>query len=373
MSDHDLISILQNTATVGPASQHSAQETLAAGRRSVARRRYSLAGAAMLSVAALGVVSLNLPFGQEAVVVSAIDPAAAAGDSPVGGSAADKTAPHEAGELNPDADTINAKILQAAMGPDFDVAGGDGSLRPGSASAKGLPTEFVASVNLSAVTATDNGMPQMCEASEEKGTTLDGCIPHKMTDGQIVQANFSRWAPTAQYPQQYAGESVRVFFRQANGVLVIVGMTTSVAPSELSEKNGDAARAWLKSMLDRMGAAATNPGVESQGFLQDDDGPAGDPAPDKGPGTADDAAVAAKKSAIAKEKAAAAEAGDTMDPAAEKQALAEKQAADEMRAVAEKQAADEKQMVSDKQAAMEKQAAVDKEAAAKEGSGPEDS
>jgi hypothetical protein len=244
------------------------------------------------------------------------------------------------------------------MGPDFEIAPGAGSVRPGSPSAKGLPDGFTPTINIDAMTATDNAMPQMCKAFDEKGATFDGCTPYTLTDGQIVQANFSRWAPTAQYPQDTAGESVRVLFRQANGVLAYVDLVTSAPAAYVTDENGAAAGSWLKSMLDRMGAAVTNPNVEPEGFLQADNDP--QPVPEE-PAPTD----GATNQAMAEKKAMA-----------EKQAYIDKQAAGqdpaaapmpEKEAMAQKQAMAEKQAMADKEAAAE--AAAAKQAAAEGGSG----
>jgi hypothetical protein len=322
MNDHDVISILQNAATQGPAPRTSAEATLAVGRRSLARRRYAMAGGAMLSVAALGLLSVNVPFGQDAVVVSELDPTARTDGGP-GIPAAEKPAPQKVSELNKDADAINTKVLAAALGSDFDYESTSGSLRPGTASAKGLPEVFAATAVISAMTASDNALPQLCRASEEKGLVTDGCTAVPLADGQTVQANFSRWAPNAAYPQETAGEGVRVLFHQTNGVLVYVDLLADTKTSDYTDETASAARGWLKSMLDRLGVAVTDPDVESQGFLQADDDP--DPT-EKQPATDEDAA-AAKKAAIVKEKAAADENATDEDLAAKKRAIAEKEAA----------------------------------------------
>jgi hypothetical protein len=349
---------------------------LAAGRRASARRNVLRISGATLSVAAVVLAGMQLTPGSGSQTVTAAgDGAPADGPAP----APVKAAPQSAGELDPNGDRVNAAILQAAMGDDFDVNADNpnGTLRPGTDSASALPAQYSGTVGLMADVSNTAGLKDLCRGFEEKGSTFADCVTRTLPDGTEVQAQFSHWAPTAQYPQETAGQVLRVMYLQANGVLVRVDLAASTDADETTDSSDAATKKWLDSMVDRLGAAAINPSVEAQGFDGDHcdttggtwNCTPGDPAPKDAAAEAEamDAkkapaakvapeAAPADEKAIAEKKAAAA--------AADKQAYAEKAGTPEAAPADEKAIAAKKAAVAESEAMDAKKAAAAKECAA---------
>jgi hypothetical protein len=371
VNDLDLIERLRAAGTNGPAPRTSPDAVLAAGRRAQARRNVLRISGATLSVAAIVLGGMQLTPGSGTQTVTAAgDGAPADGPAP----ALANPAPQSAGEIDPNADAVNAKILQTAMGNDFDVNADNpnGKLRPGTDSASALPTQYSAGVGLMADVSNTAGLKDLCRGFEEKGSTFADCVTRTLPDGTEVQAQFSHWAPTAQYPQETAGQVVRVMYLQANGVLVRVDLTASTHADDTTDSSDAATKKWLDSMVDRLGAAAINPAVEAEGFDGDhcdtpgdtwtcdpaDAAPTAKPAdPDqkareaKKDAAGDTKAMDAKKAAAAEEKtyadkpAAGKEApeaapADEKALAAKKAAIAESEAMDAKKATAAQECAD---------------------------------
>jgi hypothetical protein len=304
VNDLDLIERLRAAGAQGPTSRHTPDAVLAAGRRARARRNVVRISGATLTLAAVVVAGMQLaPASGTQAVVAAGD--GAPGDDP----APAKPVPQSAPEIDPNSDAVNAKILQAAMGDDFDVADDspNGKLRPGTDSASALPTQYTANVGMMADVSNAAGLKDLCRGFEEKGATFADCVTRTLPDGTEVEAQFSHWAPTPQYPQETAGQVVRVMYLQSNGVLTRVDLTASTKADNTSEVSDTATKKWLDSMIDRLGAAATNPAVDPEGFDGDHCTMSGDTwncdpaeaAPMSKPTGSDQKAREAKKAAAA--------------------------------------------------------------------------
>jgi hypothetical protein len=330
VNDLDLIERLRAAGTQGPVPRTSPDAVLAAGRRAQKRRNVLRVSGATLSIAAVVAAGMQLTPGQGTQTVTA------AGDGAPGDV---KPAPRSVGQLDPGADALNARILQAAMGNDFDIADDTpaGSLIAGTKSAAGLPTAYSGSVSLSTMVSNAAGLKAFCTPKSEKGFVTEGCVTRTLPDGRVVQANFDHWGPTEAYPLQTAGQGVRVLFLQPNGVLVWVDLNASTDAQDSSDFSGAAARSWLDSMVDRLGTAAADPKVEAQGFDGDhctavDDTEWNCDVPGAEPAPADEKAVAAKKAAEAK-------AMDARKAEAAKDAVAPEAAPADEKAMAAKKAA----------------------------------
>ncbi|GAA0616033.1 hypothetical protein GCM10009547_17560 [Sporichthya brevicatena] len=266
-NDYDLIERLRTAGTATPPSRHTPDVVLAAGRKAHSRRSALRVSGAALSLAAVVVAGMQLTPSNSGpqLVTAAGDGASAPAAKPA---PAVKPAPVSTSEFAPDADATNAAILQKAMGKDFAIAEDQahGRVLPGTKSAAGLPGGYAGVVSLNTSVSNEAGLAAMCKPMVEKGATIDGCITRSLPDGREIQVSFSRWAPTAAHPQDTAGESVRVYFLQPNGLLTWADLTASTLADENTAASRAAVKTWLDSMVDRLGAAAANPGVEAQGF-----------------------------------------------------------------------------------------------------------
>jgi hypothetical protein len=273
MNENDILGRLISLGTDGPPLA-PAHEALRAGRKARTRRRVLGAGGSALSLGV--VVALILTLSPSS---GGTDTVIAADGGPSGGTGAEVKpgvmGPRNVSELDPDAPANNAAILADVLGPDFKIGKdvSEGALRTGSPSADGLPEGWGAAVRLSAGGATNRALPQYCKAMVEKGTVTDGCVDRELSDGQIVHDNWSRWGSTAEYPQQTAGEQIRVLFRQASGVLVWVDLMASGPAEDVVAAQRKEARKWLESFADKLGAVVTDPDIKPDSFIQADGDP----------------------------------------------------------------------------------------------------
>lgn len=277
MNDLDLINRLRAAGSDAPTPVHTPVTTLAAGRQAASRRQKLRVSGAALGLTALVFGATQIQLGGTSSVVAAADPAVRSSErGPASG--ARSIAPPTTVEEGRAVDANNAAILQKALGPDFTIApdGATGPLRAGSELAATLPDGYSALAHITASVATAAALPQLCEPMAEKGGIFDGCTSFTLASGQVVHTHFSRWAPTAAYPQETSGEAVRVLFYRPDGVLVWVDLTTSAAAEDATtEPTADAARAraWLGTLLDRVGAAVTDPGVQPDSTFHADADP----------------------------------------------------------------------------------------------------
>ena len=205
------------------------------------------------------------------------DTVIAADGGPGEGASIEKPTPRTADDLDPDADADNAAVLAEVFGKDFKLADevAEATLRPGSPSAEGLPSGYGAGVSLSASVATERALPQYCTSRVEKGSVLDGCVDRELSDGETVHENWGRWGSTEENPQTTTGESVRVLFQRMDDVLVWADLVVSGPAADSTVADLKAARKWLESFRDKLGALVTDPDIKANSFIQAD----GDPKP----------------------------------------------------------------------------------------------
>lgn len=265
MEDAELIEMLQRVANEGtPPLRHGIEDLLAKGRH--LRRRRQLLMVPASSVAVAGVAALVFAVGhagtdQPHLVLS---PAASG----------TQESPHPAAQ----ADT-NRQVLQEAFGDDFTI-GPDGdtgpvppnvTVRPGSASAEGLPAGVTLWTQLLA--GGHGGIPashleQFCALMVEKGLHRSACTELVLPGGQVVYEQRGRYSP-GEYKAASRGvllpsDSVRVIYAQPSGQLVIVDLVVvQENESNSSPERRAAVQAWLDRMTSRLATAATDPRVDT--------------------------------------------------------------------------------------------------------------
>jgi hypothetical protein len=266
MNDEELMTRLGQVGIGGPPAR-GAQEHLRIARRARARRRALGAGGSALSLAAVValVVTLSPTSGGADTVIAA--------DGGTGASSEGR-APSAGPEDLAKASARNAALLAEVMGRDFTYADDApaGTLRPGTPSAKGLPDGFEASVSMSAGIATHRALPQFCAPMKEKGFVQDGCVDRELADGTVVHDNWGRWGSTERYPQQTAGEIVRVLFQRDN-VLAWVDLGVSGPSKGTTDADRKAARKWIESFGEKLGTLVSNEDVRAEGTIQADQDP----------------------------------------------------------------------------------------------------
>lgn len=275
MNDDELINRLGEVGIGGPRAARGAQEQLRVARCASARRRALGAGGSALSLAAIVALVVTLsPTSGGADTVIAAD--GGPDEATAQGASSDGRAPSTSPNAFKQASARNAALLAKVMGRDFTYADGaaEGTLRPGTPSAEGLPEGYEANVSMTAGIATHRALPQYCRSMVEKGFVQDGCVDRELADGTVVRDNWGRWGSTERYPQQTTGETVRVLFQQ-DKVLAWVDLGVSGPSKGATEADLEAARKWIESFGEKLGTLVTSPDVQPDGIIRAD----GDPEP----------------------------------------------------------------------------------------------
>ncbi len=256
MNERDIVDRLAGLGTDGPPLL-PAQNVLRGGRKARTRRRVLGAGGTALSLGVVVGLMLTLspsPAGTDTVV------AADGGD---GAQADAPTSEKPTTKSIRRAIAQNSALLQAAVGPDFEIVkdAASGELKAGSRSAKGLPAGVTASVGLSAASATAYYLPQLCGPMEEKGTTTAGCVERTGPGGATVYENWSRWADRG----INGGQQVRVLYQRSDDVVVTVGLAVGGDASVGDKAPAAQIRQWIEAYGDRLAALVVDPEVTAEG------------------------------------------------------------------------------------------------------------
>lgn len=260
MDDGEVIEALKRVALQAPTHVGlDIDELLARGRRARRNRRAFLAPAATLTIlgaAALVFATTHLRSIDRDVFL------------PPAGLAAEQSQPS-----NTQSDS-NGQVLREALGDDFVIdpektnPGGNVTLRPGSSSAEGLPTDVTVYTQILALqqSPTSGELTQFCRPMEEKNLIVSACTKQVLPSGQTVYVQHSHTGPggvkPGRSPEALAADGVRALYEQPDGTLVIVDLSTQENESTSTLESRAAARAWLDEMTPRLVTAATDPRVQ---------------------------------------------------------------------------------------------------------------
>ncbi|MCA1834760.1 MAG: hypothetical protein LC750_18875 [Actinobacteria bacterium] len=264
VDDAELIELLRGVAKDGgPPLRHGIEHVVAEGRRARRRRRVLMVPAS--SVAIIGVVALLIAMARAGTNDRLFLSPSSSGtlDSP-------RSTGSTAGDL---------QILQEAFGDDFVVGPGgetgptpgNVTVRPGSASADGLPAGVTLWTQL--LYGGRGGIPvgqleEFCAPMIEKGSHRAACTQRVLPGGHAVHVQASsyypgEYKPAAPHGVDLPADEVRVIYAQSNGQLVIVDLVATEDASSSTLEGRSAVRAWLDGMTSRLAAAATDPRIDA--------------------------------------------------------------------------------------------------------------
>jgi hypothetical protein len=156
---------------------------------------------------------------------------------------------------DPDAVAHNDALFAADLGPDFDLAGKEkGGVKPGTASAAGLPSNFTTMV-FRGLGPTDE---HVCDPMQY----ATACVDHTTATGKTVQ---ERWGHYRELGSGGTAErSVTVYYDRPDGLQVQVELRTMEPTADATTAREAAAHGWLEGLVDRLVTAATDPGIEPE-------------------------------------------------------------------------------------------------------------